>query len=92
MHSASYRPAQIYNLQRPVRRAFSSKNFSLRLLTDLWQSSQPRSMVSKDGKTVLMFYGPDVDTSRSMTIERDDSIRGSLEPSISQVVEVGADR
>jgi Carboxypeptidase regulatory-like domain/TonB-dependent Receptor Plug Domain len=81
-----YRPAQVYNLQLSVA-GFLQQNFSMRLLTDLWQSSQPRSVVSKDGKTVLMFYGPDVDTSRTMAIEKDDGIHGSLEPSISQVVE-----
>ena len=83
---AKYRPTQIYNLEVPVA-GFLERNFALRLLTDLWQSSQPKTVVSRDGKSVLRFYGPDVDTSRSMTMEGDDSIRGSLEPSISQVVD-----
>ena len=83
--SGSYRPAELNNLTAPVG-GYLEQDFKLRLLTDLWQRGLPRTVVANDGKTVLLFYGPDVDTTRAMSLEKDRGIQGSLEPSISEVV------
>ena len=83
---AAYRSAQVYNLELPVA-GFLEQNFALRRITDLWQARLPRSAQSRDGKTVLRFYGPDVDTSRWLTIEDSGLVRGKLEPSLSEVVD-----
>ena len=66
---------------------YIEQNVSLRLLSDVWQKGVPRSSVSRDYRTVLLFYGPDVDTSRFEIIEASPPLRGNLTPSISEVVD-----
>src|SRR5580700_9237123 len=82
----SYRPARIEHLDLPVT-GLVHQNVSLRRYSDLFQRNLLKSVVARDQKTVLMFYGPDVDMSRSLAIEEAGTTRGSLEPSISQTVD-----
>jgi hypothetical protein len=80
-----YRPARIENVDVPVG-AFVTQDVSLRLLTDIWQRQYARRSFSRDGKTVLPFYGPDVDTSRSVFVEQATSVKSDIAPSLSYVV------
>ena len=85
---AQYRPALVKELEVPVA-GFIQHDIALRLLTDVWQRGVARSSVTRDLKSVLLFYGPDVDTSRWQLVESAPSVRGNLEPSISDVVTRG---
>ena len=44
-------------------------DFRLRPLSDVWESGQYRSVFLPGTQTIVTFYGPDVDTSRSGTFE-----------------------
>ncbi len=81
-----YRPAQIEHIDVPVG-GFVEQNVSLRLLTDLWQRQFARRSFSPDNLSVLLFYGPDVDTSRSEYIDAANTIHGDVAPSLSYVVD-----
>jgi hypothetical protein len=83
-----YRPAMVKGLEVPVA-GFVQQEFTLSLLADIWQRGLSRSSVARDRKTVLQFYGPDVDVSRSQIIDYASAIRGYLEPSLSDVVTPG---
>jgi len=80
-----YRSAVVKGLEVAVA-GFVQQEFHLSLLADIWQSGMARSSVARDRQTVLQFYGPDVDTSRSQIIDYASPVRGNLEPSISDVV------
>ena len=67
-----HRSSRIEEVEVPVG-GFVEQNSSLRLLTDLWQRHLGRRSFSRDNKTVLPFYGPDVDTGRSIFVDRDRS-------------------
>lgn len=79
----SYRPARVERVDLPVA-GFIRQNVALRAITDIWQQNLLKSVVARDQRTVLMFYGPDVDVSRSLAVEDASSVRGSLEPAISE--------
>ena len=83
-----YRPALVKGLEVPVA-GFVHQEFSLSLLADVWQRGLARSSVARDRNTVLQFYGPDVDLGRSQIVDYAPAVRGNLEPSISDVVNVG---
>jgi hypothetical protein len=84
----AYRPALVKALEVPVA-GFIHQEFTLSLLIDIWQRGLTRSSVARDRKTVLQFYGPDVDISRSQIIDYASPVHGNLEPSISDVVTAG---
>lgn len=80
----SYRPARIERVELAVA-GFVRQDMKLRLLADLWQQNLMKSVVARDQRTVLLFYGPDVDLSRSMAVEESASVHGTLEPTVSDV-------
>ena len=86
--SKTYRPTEIRGLNVPVA-GFLTQDFSLRLLTDIWQTGQAYSASPKGGTFALRFYGPDVDITRSVQVEKADPIQGGLEPSLSYVIGAG---
>ncbi len=79
----SYRPARVERVDLPVA-GFVRQNIALRAITDIWQQNLLKSVVARDQRTVLMFYGPDVDVSRSLAVEDASAVHGSLEPAISE--------
>jgi hypothetical protein len=83
-----YRTAVVKGLEVPVA-GFVEREFTLSLLSDIWQNGLSRSSVPRDRKTVLQFYGPDVDISRSQVVDSAAAVRGYLEPSITDVVSSG---
>lgn len=62
-------------------------DFRLRPLNDVWESGQYRSVFLPGTKTILTFYGPDVDSSRSGTFEAQKGDKGTLDTSASYVVD-----
>lgn len=61
--------------------------FKLRPLADVWEAGQYRSVFLPGSKTIVTFYGPDVDTSRSGSFEGQQGERGSLDTSISYAID-----
>jgi len=84
--AAGYQTQELYGIEVRVagRLDFS---FRLRPLNDVWETGQYRSVLFPDSQTIVNFYGPDVDTSRTRTVEPSRAARGSLEASVSQVVD-----
>ena len=83
--SENYQPQELYDLELPVAGRVDI-NFRLRPLNDVWEAGQYRSVFLPGSKTIVTFYGPDVDTSRSASFEGARPNRGILEASVSQVV------
>jgi hypothetical protein len=61
--------------------------FKLRPLNDVWEAGQFRSVFLPGSKTIVTFYGPDVDTSRSGSFEGQQGQRGTLDTSMSYVID-----
>jgi hypothetical protein len=61
--------------------------FKLRPLSDVWEAGQYRSVFLPGSKTIVTFYGPDVDTSRSGSFEGQQGKRGTLDTSASYVID-----
>ena len=62
-------------------------DFKLRPLNDVWEAGQFRSVFLPGSKTIVTFYGPDVDTSRSGSFEAQQGTRGTLDTSASYVID-----
>jgi hypothetical protein len=62
-------------------------DFRLRPLSDVWESGQYNSVFLPGSKTIVTFYGPDVDTSRSGTFEAQQGKLGTLESTVSEVID-----
>ena len=62
-------------------------DFRVRPLNDVWESGQYRSVFLPGSKTIVTFYGPDVDTSRSGNFEAQKGQRGTLDTSASYVID-----
>jgi hypothetical protein len=62
-------------------------DFRLRPLSDVWEAGQYRSVFLPGSKTIVTFYGPDVDTSRSGSFEGQQGKRGTLDTSVSYVID-----
>src|SRR6185437_5275276 len=60
----AFQSQEVQELTLPVAGSIGL-DFELRPLTDVWESGEYRSVFLPGSKTILTFYGPDVDTSRS---------------------------
>ena len=58
--------------------AFLEINFRLRSLEDVWEQGQTRSVFLPGSRSVLTFYGPDVDTTHSNFLEARRIASGAL--------------
>src|SRR6267142_467878 len=83
--AAGFQSREVQELELPVA-ARLELNFQLRPLNDVWESGQYRSVFLPGSKTIVTFYGPDVDSSRSGTFEATQGRKGALESTISQVI------
>src|SRR4051812_31141064 len=66
--SKDYQPQELHELELPVA-ARLDLEFRLRPLSDVWESGQFRSVFLPGSRTIVTFYGPDVDSTRSGTFE-----------------------
>ena len=81
-----YQAQEIYELQLPVASRLDL-DFRLRPLKDVWEQGQYRSVFLPGSRTVVTFYGPDVDSSRSSFFEVRGTKSGVLESAISDVID-----
>src|SRR5262245_62141959 len=62
-------------------------NLRLRPLSDVWESGQFRSVFLPGSRAIVNFYGPDVDMSRGAMVDVPRGARGSLESTVSEVID-----
>ena len=60
--------------------------FLLRSLSDVWEQGLYRSALLPDRQGVLTFFGPDMDMTRSLQVQRARSEAGDFEPGLSTVL------
>jgi hypothetical protein len=83
---ADYQPQELQQLELAVAGRIQL-DFRLRPLNDVWESGQYRSVFLPGTKTIVTFYGPDVDSSRSGSFESQKGQRGTLDTSASYVID-----
>ena len=62
-------------------------DFLLRPLSDVWEAGQYNSVFLPGSKTIVTFFGPDVDPSRSGSFEAQKGRAGALESTVSDVID-----
>jgi outer membrane receptor protein involved in Fe transport len=85
VEAATYQAQELQELELPVA-GLVNLGFKLRPLNDVWESGRYKS-VFLDGLTVVTFYGPDVDTSRSGSFVPQQGESSALDTSASYVVD-----
>jgi hypothetical protein len=81
-----YQAQELQEIELPVAARFEL-DLRMRPLSDVWEAGQFRSVFLPGAKTIVTFYGPDVDTSRSGSFEAQQGRRAPLESTISQVID-----
>ncbi len=71
------------NSQSPLN---SDLSFRLRPLSDVWESGQTNSVFLPGSRTIVTFFGPDVDASRTGSFEANKGRRTPLETTVSSVI------
>jgi hypothetical protein len=64
-------------------------DFRLRPLSDVWETGDYKSVFLPGSKTIVTFYGPDVDPSKSGSFDAQKGRRAALESTISEVIDSG---
>ncbi len=82
----TYQSQQLEELELPVAGRIQIE-FAMRPLSDVWEAGQYRSVFLPGSKTIVTFFGPDVDTSKSGTFEGQQGTRGTLDTSMSYVID-----
>src|SRR6266498_5514053 len=83
--ASGYQPQEVYDQELAVAGRLDL-DFRLRPMTDVWEAGQYRSVFLPGSKTVVNFYGPDLDESRFGSFEAARGRSGLLESTVSQVV------
>jgi len=86
--SAAYQSQEVQELELTVA-ARIELDFRLRPLSDVWESGEYRSVFLPGQKTIVTFYGPDVDPSKSGSFEAQKGRREPLESTVSEVIDSG---
>jgi len=88
LHTAAdtYQPQELQELKLPVA-GLVTLDFRLRPLNDVWEAGQYRSVFLPGTRTVITFFGPDVDTSRSGSFSAQQGEKAALDTSQSYVVD-----
>ena len=84
--SPAYQSQEVQDLELTVA-ARIELDFRLRPLSDVWESGEYKSVFLPGQKTIVTFYGPDVDPSKSGTFEAQKGRREPLESTVSQVID-----
>jgi Carboxypeptidase regulatory-like domain/TonB-dependent Receptor Plug Domain len=84
--SGAYQAQEVQELQLTVA-ARIELDFRLRPLNDVWESGQYKSVFLPGQKTIVTFYGPDVDSSKSGSFEAQKGRREPLESTVSEVID-----
>ncbi len=64
-------------------------DFKLRPLSDVWEAGEYNSVFLPGSKTIVTFFGPDVDTTKSGSFDAQKGRRAPLESTISEVIDKG---
>ena len=83
-----YQSAEVQQIELAVAGRIQL-DVKLRPLSDVWEAGQFRSIFLPGTKTIVNFYGPDVDSSRSGSFEALRGQRGTLDTSASYVIDAG---
>lgn len=83
-----FQSQELQQLELPVAGRIQI-DFKMRPLNDVWESGQFRSVFLPGSKTIVTFYGPDVDSSRSGSFEGQQGKKGTLDTSVSYVIDPG---
>jgi len=62
-------------------------DFRLRPLNDVWEAGQYKSVFLPGSKTIVTFYGPDVDSTKTESFEVQKGRREALESTLSDVID-----
>src|SRR5258708_4601297 len=84
----SYQSQEVQELELTVA-ARIDLDFRLRPLNDVWESGDYRSVFLPGAKTIVTFFGPDVDPSKSGSFEAQKGRRAALESTVSEVIDSG---
>ena len=82
---STYQPREFQEIVLAVA-GFLEINFELRPLADVMDAAQAKGVYFPDGRALLDFYGPDVDSGRSLLLESVQPIEGRLESTVSTVI------
>ncbi len=86
--SPAYQSQEVQELELTVA-ARIELDFRLRPLSDVWESGQYKSVFLPGQKTIVPFYGPDFDPSKSGSFEAQKGRREPLESTVSEVIDSG---
>ena len=84
----AYQSQEVQELELTVA-ARIQLDFRLRPLNDVWETGQYKSVFLPGSKTIVTFYGPDVDPSKSGSFEAQKGRREALESTVSEVIDSG---
>ena len=82
----NYQAQEVQELELPVASRIEL-DFRLRPLNDVWESGQYNSVFLPGSKTIVTFFGPDVDPTRSGSFESAQGKEGALESAVSEVID-----
>ncbi len=86
--AAAYQSQEVQELELTVA-ARIELDFRLRPLSDVWESGEYKSVFLPGQKTIVTFYGPNVDPSKSGSFEAQKGRREPLESTVSEVIDSG---
>jgi carboxypeptidase family protein/TonB-dependent receptor-like protein len=84
--AAGYQAQEVQEIELTVA-ARIELDFRLRPLNDVWEAGQYNSVFLPGAKTVVTFFGPDVDPSKTGSFEAQKGRREALESTISEVID-----
>ncbi|MGD0134739.1 MAG: carboxypeptidase-like regulatory domain-containing protein [Bryobacteraceae bacterium] len=84
--AAAYQSQEVQELELTVA-ARIELDFRLRPLSDVWESGEYKSVFLPGQKTIVTFYGPDVDPSKSGSFEAQKGKTQPLESTVSEVID-----
>jgi hypothetical protein len=85
VEASGFQRQEINDLDLSVA-AFLDLPFRLRRTQDVWEARQYQNLVLPGQDTVLRFYGPDLDLSRTVSLEGPHAAAGGLESTVSAVI------
>ena len=84
--ATGFQSQEIEELELPVA-GHIELDLRLRPLSDVWEAGEYNSVFLPGSKTIVTFFGPDVDTSRSGSFDAQTGRTGALETSVSEVID-----
>jgi len=86
VEAKNFQAQEVQELELPVA-ARLELEFRVRPLSDVWEGGQYKSVFLPGYKTIVTFFGPDVDSSRSGSFDAQKGKLGALESTVSNVID-----